>query len=95
MTTLSVLHPSFLQALMKVCDNYSLLWRYDSNNSKSGVVVYCEANSVHFNEIKECCWLPCDNTVDKHYKYQNLGLFKNYCGSFSTNFDERLQQKQA
>ena len=34
--TLLALHPSFLQALMKIMYYYSLLWRYDFNNSRSG-----------------------------------------------------------
>ena len=90
--TLLALHPSFLQALMKICYNYSLLWRYDFNNSKSGVVVYGEAKSVHFNEMKERSWLLGDNTVNELYEYQNLGVFKNYCGSFSTNVDENIKK---
>ena len=66
---ITLLHPSFLQALMKICYNYSLLWRYDFNNSKSGVVVYGEAKSVQFNEMKERSWLLGDNTVDELYEY--------------------------
>ena len=50
---LLALHPSFLQALMKIYYNYSLLSRYDFNNYKSGVVVYGETKSVHSNEMKE------------------------------------------
>ena len=32
------------------------------------------------------------NTVDELYEYQNLGVFKNYCGSFSTNVDENIEK---
>ena len=76
--TLSALHPSFFQALTKTCYNYGLLWRYDFNNSKSGVVVYGEAKSVHFNEMKERSWLLGDRTVNELHEYQNLGVFENY-----------------
>ena len=77
--TLLALRPSFLQALMKMCYNCSLLWRYDFNNSKSRVVVYGEAKSVRLDEMKERSWLLSDNTVNELYEYQNLGVFKNYC----------------
>ena len=53
--------------------------------------MYGEAKSVHFNEMKECSWLLGDNTVDELYEYQNLGVFKNYYGSFSTNIDENIE----
>ena len=76
---------------MKICYNYSLLWQYDFNDSKSRVVVYGEAKSVHFNEMTERSWLLGDNTVDELYDYQNLGVFKNYCSSFSTNVERRLK----
>ena len=86
--TLLALHTSFLQALMKICYNYSLSLRYDFNSSKSEVAVYGRAKSVHFSEMKECSWLLGDNTVDELCEYQNLGVFKNFCGSFSNDVDE-------
>ena len=27
-------------------------------------------------------------TVDELYEYENLGVYKNYCGSFNANVDE-------
>ena len=54
--------------------------------------MYCEAKSAHFNEMKECSWLLGDNTVAELYEYQNLGVFKNYCSSFSTNVDENIEK---
>ena len=80
---------------MKKCYNYSLLWRYDFNNSKNGVVVYDETKSVHFNEMKEGSWLLGDDTVDELYKYQNFWLFKIYCDAFSTNIDENIEKATA
>ena len=54
--------------------------------------MYGEAKSVHFNEMKERSWLLGEYTVDELYEYQNLGVFKNYCGSFSTNVDENIEK---
>ena len=42
--------------------------------------------------MKERSWLLGDNTVDELYEYQNLGVFKNYCGCFSTNVDENIEK---
>ena len=54
--------------------------------------MYGETKSVHFNEMKERSWLLGDNTVDELYEYQNLLVFKNCCGSFSTNVDENIEK---
>ena len=37
---------SFLAVLMHICYCYSLKWRYEFNNSKSGVVTFGETKSV-------------------------------------------------
>ena len=36
--SLLALQPSFFQTFMKICFQYSLKWRYEFNNSKSGIV---------------------------------------------------------
>ena len=40
--------------------------------------------------MKERHCLLGENTADELYEYQNLGVFKNYCSSFSTNVDENF-----
>ena len=31
--------------------------------------------------------------VDELYEYKNLGVYKNYCGSFNANIDEKTSKK--
>ena len=42
--------------------------------------------------MKERSWLLGDSTVVELYEYQNLGVFKNYCSSFSTNVDGNIEK---
>ena len=50
--SLIALQPSFLQTFLKICFQYSLKWRYEFNNSKSGVVTFGETKSTHSNQCK-------------------------------------------
>ena len=40
--SLLTLHPSFLKTFMNICNRYGIKWRYDFNNSKSGIVTFGE-----------------------------------------------------
>ena len=31
-------------------------------------------------------------TMDDLYEYKNLGVYKNYCGSFNANVDENIEK---
>ena len=51
---------------------YSLKWRYEFNNSKSGVVTFGETKAVHYQSMKTREWILGGNTVDELYEYKNL-----------------------
>ena len=89
---LLALYPTFLTSLMGMCYKYSTKWRYEFNHTKSGVVTYGETKPVHFEEIKEREWILGDVTVDELYEYKNLGVLKNYIGSFSSNVEDNMDK---
>ena len=89
---LLALYPTFLTSLMGMCYKYSTMWRYEFNHTKSGVVTYGETKPVHFEEMKEREWILGDGTVDEHYEYKNLGVLKNYIGSFSSNVEDNTDK---
>ena len=89
---LLALYPTFLISLMSMCYKYSTKWRYEFNHTKSGVVTYGETKPVHFEEMKEREWILGDGTVDERYEYKNLGVLKNYIGSFSSNAEDNIHK---
>ena len=86
------LYPTFLTSLMGMCYKYSTKWRYEFNHTKSGFVAYGETKPVHFEEMKECEWILGDGTVDELYEYKNLGVLKNYIGSFSSDVEDNIDK---
>ena len=77
---------------MQMCHCYSLKWRYEFNNSKSGLVTFGETRVVNCHSMKRREWILGEETVDKLYKYKNLGVLKNYIGSFSSNIDDNIEK---
>ena len=75
-----------------MCYKYSTKWRYEFNHTKSGVVTYGETKPVHFKEMKEREWILGDDTVDELYEYKNLGVLKNYIGSFLSNVENNIDK---
>ena len=85
---------------MGMCYKYSTKWRYEFNHTniakhryefnhtKSGVVTYGETKPVHFKEMKEREWI----LGDELYEYKNLGVLKNYIGSFSSNVEDNINK---
>ena len=51
--TLLALFSSFLKALMSICYDYSVTWRYEFNHSKSGIVTFGETKPIHAQSFKE------------------------------------------
>ena len=47
---------------------------------------------VHFEEMKEREWILGDDTVDELYEYKDLGVLKNYIGSFSSNVEDNIDK---
>ena len=42
--------------------------------------------------MKEREWILGDRTVDELYEYKNLGVLKNYIGSFSSNVEDNIDK---
>ena len=67
---------------IKMCCHYSIKWRYAFSHLKTGVIrIHCEA-------MKEHGWILGNESVYEIYEYENLGVVKNYVGSFSSNVNE-------
>ena len=88
----SSIHQSWLKILLNKCHNYSKTWRYEFNDSKSGVVTFGESKPLHCKSMKEREWALGDDTVEELYEYKNLGVLKNYCGSFASNFSDNIDK---
>ena len=90
--TLLATHPTFLGTFMNLCYGYSIRWRYQFHNDKSGIVTFGEAKRTHCQSIKQRNWVLGNETVDKRYEYKNLGVVKNYAGSFSSNVEDNIDK---
>ena len=90
--TLLALHISFLKTFMSICYKYGIKWRYEFNHSKSGIVTFGESKPQHFESMKNREWLLGDTIVDELYEYKNLGVLKNYVGSFSSNVEDNIDK---
>ena len=77
---------------MNICHQYSVTWRYEFNHLKSGVVTFGEAKSVHSRLLTEREWLLDETTVNELCEYKNLGVLKNYIGSFSSNVEDNIEK---
>ena len=56
---------------------YSIKWRYEFHNDKSGVVTFGETKRIHCQSFKQCNWVLGNETDDERYEYKNLGVVKN------------------
>ena len=45
-----------------------------------------------FESMKNREWLLGDTIVDELYEYKNLGVLKNYVGSFSSNVEDNIDK---
>ena len=68
------------------------LWRYEFNHLKSGVVTFDQAKSVHSRLLTEREWLLGETTINELCEYKNLGVLKNYIGSFSSNVEDNIEK---
>ena len=59
---------------------------------KSGIVTFGESKRVHSETMKERTWVLGGESVAELYEYKNLGVVKNYIGSFSTNVDDNIDK---
>ena len=90
--TLLALFPSFLKTFLNICHQYSVTWRYEFNHTKSGVVTFGETKPIHSRLMKEREWTLGDTKVNELYEYKNLGVLKNYAGSFTSNILDNIEK---
>ena len=57
-----------------------------------GIFTFGESEPQHFESTKNCEWLLGDTTADELYEYKNLGVMKNYEGSFSSNVEYNIDK---
>ena len=88
--SLITLHPSFLKTF--ICKRHGMKWRYDFNHSESGIVTFGETKLQHFESLKNREWFQGDTKVEELYRYKNLGVLKDYVGSFSSNIDGNIDK---
>ena len=81
--SLLTLHPSFLKTFMNICNRYGISWRYDFNHY---VASFGETKLQPFEFLKNREWFLGDTKVEELYEYKNLGVLKNYLGSFSSKY---------
>ena len=90
--TLLALFPSFLKTFLNICHQYSVTWRYEFNHTKSGVVTFGETKPIHSRLMKERECTLGDTKVDELYEYKNIGVLKNYAGSFTSNILDNIEK---
>ena len=91
-TSLLSVYPTFLSSLMNLCHAYSTKWRYEFNHVKSGIVTFGESKRVHSEAMKERTWVLRGESVTELYEHKNLGVVKNYIGTFRTNADDNIDK---
>ena len=92
--TLLTLFPTFRQLLMDEAFRYSRKWRFDYKKTKSGVVTFGEHDPHHFREKNNRSWKLGDEVVEESNEYKNLGIVKNYVGSFQSDVDEAIEKQE-
>ena len=90
--TLLATYPTFLSTFMNLCYEYSIKWRYEFHNDKNGIVTFGETKRMHCQSFKQRNWVLGNETVDERYEYKNLGVVKNYVGSFSSNVEDNIDK---
>ena len=85
-------YPTFLSSLMNLCYAYSIKQQYELNHVKSGILTFGKSKRVHSEAMKEHTWVLGGESVAELYEYKNLGVVKNYIGSFSTNADDNIDK---
>ena len=92
--TLQTLFPTFLQLLMNQAFRYSQKWRFDYNETKSGVVTFGEHGLHYFREKNNRSWKLGDEVVGESNEYKNLGIVKNYVDSFQSDVEEASEKQE-
>ena len=77
---------------MNICHECGLTWRSEFDHSKSGIVTFGETKTVHHASMNEPEWKLGDDIVEELYEYKNLGILRNYIGSFSSNLTDNIEK---
>ena len=88
--TLLCLHASALSTLIRCAYDYCCKWRYEYYNEKSGIVAFGETPAMDGRMISTRKFVVGSLPIEELKEYTNLGIYKNYCGSFATNIDENI-----
>ena len=56
------------------------------------MVTFGETTPIHCKSMKEREWPLGVDTIEELYKYKNLGVLKNYCGSFASNMSDNIDK---
>ena len=59
------------------------------------MVTFGETRIVHCGSMKRREWILGLKAVDEPYEYKNLGVLKNYFGSFSSNIDNNIEKTRS
>ena len=60
--------------------------------SNGGMISIKWRYAQHFESLKNREWFLGDTKVEELYEYKNLGVLKNYVGSFSSNIDDNIDK---
>ena len=83
--TLLGFHASALSTLIRCAYDYCCKWRYEYHNEKSG-----DTPAMHGRMINTRKFVIGSSLIEELKEYTNLGIYKNYCGSFATNIDKNI-----
>ena len=75
-----------------MCHQYSIKWRYEFNHTKRGVVTFGKSKALHFQSMNEWEWKLGNDIADEVCEYKNLGVLKNYVGSFRSNMTNSIEK---
>ena len=84
------LHASALSSLIRCAYDYCCKWRYEYYNEKSGIVVFGETPAMIGRMINTRMFAIGSSPIEELKEYFIQGIYKNYCGSFATNIDEKI-----
>ena len=59
------------------------------------MVTFGETRVVHFSSMKRREWILGGDIVDELYEYKNLGVLKNYIGSFSSSVEDNIEKTRS
>ena len=55
-------------------------------------MTFGETKSTHFKSMQDRKWFLGESSVDELYECKNLGVTKNYVGSFSSNVEDNIEK---